>query len=401
MINVVDMIMLAFSALNERRLRSILTILGIAIGPAAMVSIIGTTEGYTDTIVEQLQSLGQNTVVLFPAKDYRLSDYDVDRVKVLEEVEMVTPFYQSRGQFRKPDGSTMVVTIYALDLNILNKIIVGSSIAEGMIPPPTMYTYCIAGDKVVSDSNIRYYRVGDAVTLNILVMRDGKPSLKTVSVRISGVLSPYGSVFPVNPDESLFLPLQAGRSLLSLKDYSGIFIIVRSAELVESLVNRLKNIYGDSVQIISLKEIARTVSNIINILDNLFFTVSSISFAVAFTGIMSTMFTSVVERTREIGVLKALGFSSNDVLLLFLLESILMTLIGVTAGISGGVIGAYFIAYRPLELVGRWTVISEPKITWWLITRAIGLSLMVGIVGGLLPAWKASKMVPVEALRYE
>ncbi|MEM1881355.1 MAG: ABC transporter permease [Sulfolobales archaeon] len=401
MLNIVDIVVLAFSALRERRLRSILTILGIAIGPAAMVSIIGTTEGYTSTIVSQLQSLGQNTVVLFPAKGYRLSDSDVDRIKTLEEVDTLTPFYQSRGQFRKPDGTTMVVTIYALDLNLLNKIIVGSKIAEGMIPPPTLYTYCVVGDKVVSSDKVRYYGVGDAITVNILVMRDGKPLLKTVSTRISGVLAPYGSVFPVNPDESIFLPLQAGRSLLNLRDYSGIFIIAKSADLVDSLVSRLKDIYGDNVQIMSLKEIAKTVSNIINILDNLFFTVSSISFAVAFTGIMSTMFTSVVERTREIGVLKALGFSSNDVLTLFLFESILMTLIGVVSGITGGIIGAYFIAYRPLRLVGTWTVVSEPKITWWLITRALGLSLAVGVVGGLLPAWKASKMVPVEALRYE
>ncbi len=401
MLNLVDVIVLAFSALRERKLRSALTILGIAIGPAAMVSIIGTTEGYTSTIVEQLQSLGQNTVVVFPAKDYRLSDYDVDRLKNLEEVDMITPFYQSRGLFRKPDGTNMTVSIYAFDLNVLNKILVGSTIAEGTIPPPTLYTYCVVGDKLVSSGNVRYYGVGDAITLSILVMKDGKPSLKTLSTRISGVLAPYGSVFPVNPDESIFLPLQAGRSLLNLKEYSGIFVIAKSAELVDSLVNKIKENYGDNVQVISLKEIAKTVSNIINILDNLFFTVSSISFAVAFTGIMSTMFTSVVERTREIGVLKALGFSGNDVLILFLFESILMTMIGVAAGISGGVVGAYFIAYRPLKLVATWTVVSEPKITWWLIVRALGMSLMVGVVGGLLPAWKASKMVPVEALRYE
>ncbi|MEM2757215.1 MAG: ABC transporter permease, partial [Sulfolobales archaeon] len=81
--------------------------------------------------------------------------------------------------------------------------------------------------------------------------------------------------------------------------------------------------------------------------------------------------------------------------------SILMTLVGVVVGIASGVIGAYFIAYRPLRLVGTWTVVSEPKVTWWLISRAMGMSLMIGVAGGLLPAWKASKMVPVEALRYE
>jgi putative ABC transport system permease protein len=401
-LNILDVIRLAFNALRERRLRSALTILGIAIGPAAMVAIIGTTEGYMDTIVSQLQALGQNTVVIFPSKNYRLGDYDVDRLKVLPTVESITPFFQSRGQLRKPDGSTVIVTIYALDLNLLNKIIVGAKIAEGSIPPPTLYTSSVVGNDIITTkSGVKYYNVGDSLTVYVAEMKDNKLVLKTVSVRISGILSPYGTVFPVNPDASIFLPLQAGKSLLGLKDYSGIFIIAKSAELVDSLVNDIKNMYGDNVEIVSLKEIAKTVTNIINVLNNLLFTVSSISFAVAFTGIMSTMFTSVVERTREIGIFKALGYSSNDILILFLFESILMTIVGVVVGIISGVIGSYFIAYRPLRLVGSWTVISEPKITAWLILRALSLSLLVGIAGGILPAWKASKMVPVEALRYE
>lgn len=401
MINIVDLILLAFSALRERRLRAALTILGIAIGPAAMVAIIGTTEGYMDTIVNQLQALGQNTVVIFPAKDYKLSDSDVNKIKKLDHVEDITPFYQSRGQFRRPDGTSMIVTIYALDLSLLNKIVVGSKLAEGSIPPPSLYTNCVVGNDIVTSKGIKYYDVGKAITVYIPAMKGDKLVLNSVSFRIAGILAPYGTVFPVNPDASVFLPLQAGKSLLNIKDYSGIFIIAESAEVVDALVDELKSMYGDNIEIISLKEIAKTVTNIINILNNLLFTVSSISFAVAFTGIMSTMFTSVVERTREIGILKALGYSSKDVLMLFLYESIVMTLIGVTIGILSGLIGAYFIAYRPLRIAGSWTVVSEPKITYLLILRALGLSLMVGIVGGLLPAWKASKMVPVEALRYE
>ncbi len=401
MINIVDLLLLAFSALRERRLRAALTILGIAIGPAAMVAIIGTTEGYTDTIVNQLQALGQNTVVIFPAKDYKLSNNDVNKIKKLSYVNDITPFYQSRGQFRKPDGTSMMVTIYALDLNLLNKIVVGSKLAEGGIPPQSLYTNCVVGNDVVISKGIKYYDVGEAITVYIPTMKGDKLVISSVSFRIAGILAPYGTVFPVNPDASIFLPLQAGKSLLNIKDYSGIFIIAKSAEVVDALVNELKSMYGDNVEIVSLKEIAKTVTNIINILNNLLFTVSSISFAVAFTGIMSTMFTSVVERTREIGILKALGYSSRDVLMLFLYESIVMTLIGVIIGIASGVVGAHFIAYRPLRIAGSWTVVSEPKITYLLILRALGNSLMVGVVGGLLPAWKASKMVPVEALRYE
>lgn len=400
--NVVDIIVLAFKALKERRLRSALTILGIAIGPAAMVAIIGTTEGYMDKIVSQLQSLGQNTIVVFPAKDYKLSDYDVNRLKGIKGVSTLTPFYQTRGEIKKPDGSAMKVDIYALDLHLLNKIIVGSEILEGTIPPPTLYTSCVAGINVTTGKGgVRYYGVNDVVSVSVLMLKDDKIVLKKLSLSISAILAPYGTVFPVNPDSSLFLPLQAGKSLLNYKYYSGIFVIAESADLVDEVVSSIRSMYGDYVEIISLKEIAKTVNNIINILNNLLFTVSSISFVVAFTGIMSTMFTSVVERVREIGILKAIGYSSFDVLLIFLFESILMTLIGALIGISSGVVGAHYIAYRPLRIAGEWSVVADPKITPELLLRALSLSLMVGISGGLLPAWRASRMVPVAALRFE
>ena len=115
---------------------------------------------------------------------------------------------------------------------------------------------------------------------------------------------------------------------------------------------------------------------------------------------MATMFTSVVERTREIGVLKALGYTSLDVLTLILFEAVIISLLGGLFGISVGTIGAYILSSRSFH-IGNVVITATPAITLNLIGYSIGMAISTGIVGGFIPAYKASKVMPVEALRYE
>jgi putative ABC transport system permease protein len=225
--------------------------------------------------------------------------------------------------------------------------------------------------------------------------------LKISSFRIAGILKPYGTIMIVNPDRSIFLPLDAGPSMLGQKRYTGIFLVAGSPDRVEYIVSRIRNLYGDYLDIISIKQIAKTVNNVMKILDILLFSTSSISFAVAVTGVMATMFTSVMERTKEIGVMKALGFTNRQVMLLILSESLIISLIGGIIGVAAGVIGSYILTNRSLTIVEGIAIVATPIISIDLVLSAILLSLSVGMVGGLLPALRASKLQPVEALRYE
>ncbi|MCS7113307.1 MAG: FtsX-like permease family protein, partial [Nitrososphaerota archaeon] len=160
-------------------------------------------------------------------------------------------------------------------------------------------------------------------------------------------------------------------------------------------------LYGDYLDVISIKQIAKTVDNIMKILDVLLFSTSSISFAVAVTGVMATMFTSVMERTKEIGVMKALGFTNRQVMLLILSESIIIGFIGGIAGVVAGIIGSYMLTNRSLMIMEGIAFTATPIVSVDLVLSAVILSLLVGVIGGLLPALRASKLQPVEALRYE
>lgn len=398
-----DVLSLSLSTLRERRIRAILTILGIMIGPAALVSIVGATRGYTSVISEQLTSLGQNTVVLFPAKGYEISRTDIDKLRRISGVAYITPFYQSVGEVTKPDGEKVRVQTYAIDLTVLMKAIGGLELDEGMLPASRAYTSCLLGSElsVSSRSDTKLYYVGSAITIRIPLLENGSVKLRIASLRIVGILKPYGTMMIVNPDRSIFLPLDSGPSVLGQKKYTGIFLVAASPDKVDYITSRIRDLYGDYLEVISIKQIARTVNNIMKILDVLLFSTSSISFAVAVTGIMATMFTSVMERTREIGVMKAVGFTNLQILILILSESLIMGLIGGLLGVVAGILGSYILTRRALMIVEGVSFMANPIITSDLLLTAIFMSVAVGIAGGFLPAFRASKLSPVEALRYE
>ncbi|MCX8162089.1 MAG: ABC transporter permease [Candidatus Bathyarchaeota archaeon] len=398
-----DILSLSMSILYERRVRAALTILGVMIGPAALVSIVSATRGYMSVISEQLTSLGQNTIVAFPSKDYELSQTDIDRLRRIPGVAYITPFYQSLGEFRKLDGETVRVQLYAIDLTVLMKAIGGLEVEEGSIPPPKAYTSCLIGSElaVSSRSGAKLYGVGSALTVRIPIIESETIKLKISSLRVAGILKPYGTIMIVNPDRSIFLPLDAGPSMLGQRRYTGIFLVAGSPDRVEYIVGRIRDLYGDYLDVISIKQIAKTVDNIMKILDVLLFSTSSISFAVAVTGVMATMFTSVMERTKEIGVMKALGFTNRQVMLLILSESIIIGFIGGIAGVVAGIIGSYMLTNRSLMIMEGIAFTATPIVSVDLVLSAVILSLLVGVIGGLLPALRASKLQPVEALRYE
>lgn len=401
MLTITDILRFALTVLRERRLRAILTIIGISIGPAAMVAIIGTAQGYSNTIISQLSSLGQNTMVVLPSSSYTLTDNDVRYFKGLYGVYSVSPFYTTEGIYKRSDGKTIDVSIYAVDLNELFKTISSLEIENGSMPLPTAYTSSLVGHDIVYDDNGKgYLNIGDVVAVKVASVEENRIRIEVYNFRVSGILAKYGSALAMNPDKTIFLPLQAGKTILGLKSYSGILITARDAKYVPVIIDRINDKYQDLVQVIAFQRISASVGSVVNALNFLLYSLSLSSFAVAVTGVMATMFTSVMERTREIGVLKALGYTSKDVLTVILAEAIIMSLLGGIVGISLGTIGAYMLASRSFH-IGNVVIVAAPAITPWLISYSIGMAVSTGIVGGFIPAYKASRVMPVEALRYE
>ena len=401
MLSFTDILRFALTVLRERRLRAILTIIGVSIGPAAVVTIIGTAQGYSNVITSQLASLGENTLVIFPTSRYTLRDADLRYFTGLDGVKSVAPFYNMRGVYRYPDGTVADVGIYATDIHKLFESISSLEVEEGDIPLNTEYTSALIGYKLAFDkSGRRIVNVGDTISVMVAVTEDDKVRIKVHNFRVVGILAKYGNALVMNPDETIFLPLDSGKTILGIGTYSGVLVTVKNADYVPIVADKIKNKYQDLLEVIAFERIAASVGSVINALNFLLYSLSLSSFAVAVTGVMATMFTSVVERTREIGVLKALGYTSLDVLTLILFEAVIISLLGGLFGISVGTIGAYILSSRSFH-IGNVVITAAPAITLNLIGYSIGMAISTGIVGGFIPAYKASKVMPVEALRYE
>jgi len=401
-----DIIRYSFKALTERRLRAVLTIVGIAIGPLALVMITSVVQGHTHYVQQQLLALGQNTIVLFSTSKYTLKEDDLDFIKRMSEVDMAGPFYLTQAYVSTPEKKLQVY-VYAIDMDLLFKVIGGLKVKEGDVPSPSEITCALIGYYVSQSESTgtKYYDVGDAVPIVLTkVESGGEVKISRTSVRVKGILAEYGGAMILSPDKAIFLPPDSGNKILHMRTWSGIIIILKSPTYVSAVVNKLRDTYGDNIDIISFKGIAQIVGSVSGAMNFITFATSLSAFAVAVAGTAATMITSVIERTREIGVLKALGFTDGQVMAMILAEALLMSLIGAAIGISLGIAGAHLLASGGFVIKGATANIvirAPPMITPELILRTLGITIMVGILGGVFPAQRAAKIPPAVALRYE
>ncbi|MBS7610889.1 ABC transporter permease [Candidatus Bathyarchaeota archaeon] len=400
---ILDFIRLSLKALSERRARALLTTVGISIGPLVLVMMSSVVGGYSDYIVERVTSLGQNAIAIFPNENYKISDEDLRFVRSIPEVARAEPFYSTQGTLKR--GTEEIrVSIFAIDYTLLFEAIGSLKISEGKIPSETELLYSIVGRKIAfKDSGEQYFTLDDVLTVDVPKIDGGKiTGKKSLNVILGAILEEYGGALIVDPDSTIFLSPEAGRRLLGMRDWSGIFVLAKDPSFVKAIVSTLRSKYEDRLQVIAFSAIAETISSITGAINFINFSTSLSAFAVAVAGTAATMITAVMERTREIGVMKAIGYTNSQILFMILLESIMMSLVGGLVGISLGAFGAHILSSRGFSIRGMGlTFVVSPKITSNLIVQTILLTITVGLVGGALPAYRASKIPPVVALRYE
>jgi putative ABC transport system permease protein len=404
----------AYRALLVNKVRSALTVLGIVIGITAIMLIVSLGEGARGLILGQIEGLGADTIVLRPGRTPKgpsdfaqtlfadsLKDRDIEFLKRKEYV---------------PDLVALAPVVFVAD-----------TVAYGnQVERPTIYGWSatfmqqmmnikVAGGELFGDEEIKQEAavavLGSKIAENLFGNEDpvGKNvRIKGKNFRVVAVLG-AGNTGLFNTDNLVVVPYTTARVYLSGKDYYQEVMlkvgdskkVARSVEDIKSTLRELHNITDpekDDFYIETQQGTIAQIGTILSILTAFLSAVVAIALVVGGIGVMNVMLVSVTERTREIGLRKALGATRSNILTQFLLEAVFLTLMGGVIGIILGTLLGYLasiILSQQLDLV--WVFEFPVKAT----LIGLGVSASVGLVFGGYPAWKASLKSPIEALRYE
>ncbi len=416
-----DVTRLSYGAFKQRRLRSALTVLGIMIGAAVVVGLVSATEGVSDAIVGELSKLSADVIMVSPASaSARLTSIDERLIASVSNVKTVVPVHIGMAQVTSGRESKDL-QLFGLDQTYLPSLLKGLKIDQGAFVSRFDAGGVLLGAKVANPigATSPFARLNQAVSVEVArrVGEEIEISRRTFIVR--GITVEYGTAFIVNIDNVACVSLDAARTLLGRTSYSVIFVMTSSPDHVDQVADRLKEIYGENMDIITSKQILDIVQSITGVLTIFLGGIAAISLIVAGIGIANIMFVSVMERTREIGVLKALGFKRFDILWLFLSEALLTGAIGGIFGCGLGILFGYGITSffgggfggigeeaggagdGGFQGDGGFEITIVPSFTPELIVIAIGFAVLIAAIAGLYPSWKASKLNPVDALRAE
>ncbi len=400
-----DIASYALKALQERRTRSVLTILGIAVGSGLIVALLSLGEGISNSVTSQLMTIGANNIIVLPAQgsNVRFTDADAQRLATIPYVSAVAPFFSVPAEF-KVGGFSVSGRILGIDPLILQLFFPGIEVEEGSQPASNSATQACVGNKVayppLASAATRLY-VGQPLTITVA----STEGLKTASYTVSCIYGRFGASLFFDADTAVVMPVPAARKLIGETRYQAILVRTDRVDKVDYITSEIELMYGRNVLVISPTTILNTVRSIIGSFTVFLAIIASVSLFVAGLGIMNTMIMSVMERTREIGVLRSVGMKREELLLTFLLEAILTGLIGGLIGVGMGVglslgFSSYagsFLRFGPsFESLPLVPIIRPENIAGTLL-----FAVLVGSLSGLYPARRASLIDPVRALKTE
>lgn len=380
---------MAFKELKSNKLRSILTMTGIIIGVASIVLLISVSDAMIRSINTQFDTLGSNGITVFiHPKNYK------NKIKY-NETEVFSQINNIKGMYSVIDGNTDVrykgkyknskiigttplyLQLKNLELNKGRFIIKNDIINKNKI--------AVIGKNIVND----IFKCKDPLGESIVI--GGIP------YKVVGVLCEEGGSLMGSCDDCVIIPISSCASLFRNNGVNNIYIEADKSNNVDKVVHLInkklkKSFEDDDYKVINQSNIFKVVNKVQNTLKLVMGIISGISLIVAGVGIMNIMLVAVSERTREIGIRKALGAKCSDIMFQFLMESLVISLLGGIIGALIGILGSFIIS---LILDVKY------KISWGSIIISIFFSMVSGMVFGIIPAKKAAKLKPIDALRYE
>jgi putative ABC transport system permease protein len=407
-------IKIAFKSLGTNRLRSFLTMLGIIIGVGAVVAVMGVGAGAEASILESIQNVGANIITISPGREQGggqgemrrrfgneqeetivEGDLYLDDVYVLEDeaslLNEVVPIYSGRNSSISYLSWSGPVGVTGTSEDFLT--VMGYEIGGGNFfmesDVTNMSDVVVLGDTVVEDYFGKINPIGEIIKI------DGK------NFTVIGTIKPVGTSFFANPDNAVYIPItNAMNNLYGVDTVDSISAKVENEELVDAAAEEAAGILriqhnilpgepddfsiGSNTQVL---EMASTVSDTLSIALG---GIAAISLLVGGIGIMNIMFVSVTERTREIGIRKAIGAKNRDIMIQFLTESVVLSVLGGIIGIGF----AYLLSWLLAGLISS-IITATP------IILALSFSTAIGLLFGILPAMRAARLNPIDSLRYE
>ena len=379
-------IKMCFKNVLSNRLRSFLTMLGIIIGISSVIILVGFAQGTSDDINSSLKDLGANvlTVNIYNEDDVEL------KYKTVKDVDFnfandVLMTNQTRAMAKK-DSNTGSYTFVGATANFLevNKLSLSSGREMADLDIDNASNVVIIGSEVASDLFAGVEPIGEKIYLN------------SKYYTVIGVLS-SGSSSNTDYDSAVITPITSYAKSTSDDTVSTMYFVgdedLKNTSMMERMVsNQLSTlISSDNIEVVTQDSVSSTVNEVDSMTTLLISLIGAISLVVSGIGVMNIMIVSVSERTREIGVRKAIGATDFDILKQFLIEAILLTTFG---GILGVIVGYLF------NIVSKLTGISF-VINFKVVMISLIFSILIGIVFGIIPAIRASKLKPIEALKYE
>ncbi len=369
---------IAIRSLRRRRFRSALTLLGVAVGMSTVVALTAVALGVREAAVGFLSQTTDFMVMPRGEGEFsaNLPETMVRHISLYPEVEAAGPVLSQMVLIEGEPAWAMGVTDETNEV-VQVKLGEGRELeGEGEV---------VIGHTLAQELGVK---PGDILRVSPSYDEPGIP------MKIVGILAPTGGV----ADMAVYMELPVLQEMLGKEGRISMVVVrLKDPRLAEQFKRRVEARYPD-LEVVDTKQIAENVGRVLDMLNSMLLAIGGISLLVGGLGVMNTTMVSVLERTREIGVMKAIGAKKSHVLTIFLTEAFLLGTMGGVIGVLGGVILAKAASTLIPKLVG---FPLTAKLTWWLIVSPVFLAGVLGVVAGFYPSWRGASVRPLEAIRYE